>query len=165
MTNSHKSVPSPAKNGFGDPHRGPLAASFALETQHQQPLFLSETTVRIFEEALTDQARRHGCEAVVYLFLPNRCEVLLRGRENASDVFGAFDSFRRQTREWLQKNRPDVDWSTDLQDCIVRRPEEIATQIESILEIPVRQGMVKQWREYRFKGSTIFDLDTWLYPI
>jgi hypothetical protein len=58
-----------------------------------------------------------------------------------------------------------VKWSDPTQDHILREDEDISTKVEDILNNPVRRGMVKHWREYKFKGSTIYDLDSWLNPI
>jgi REP element-mobilizing transposase RayT len=128
-------------------------------------VFTNESTVKIFENALTSQATRFGCEAVVYVFMPDHCHVVLHGKNDNAEPLLAMKSFKEVTHQWLQQNRPNVDWVGLRQDRILEEEEEISNQVEKILNKPVRKGIVSEWRDYKFKGSTIYDLDTWLYPI
>jgi putative transposase len=144
---------------------GPVAAAFALRISNRKAVFTNDSTVKVFANALTTQATKFGCEAVVYLFMPDHCHVVLQGKNIKAQPLQAMESFKAETHQWLQQNHPDVDWTELRQDQILREDEEISNQVEKILNNPVRKGIVKEWKEYKFKGSTIYDLDTWLYPI
>jgi hypothetical protein len=43
----------------------------------------------------------------------------------------------------------------------MRQDEDINEQIKYILENPIRKGLVDDWKEYPFKGSTIYNFDGW----
>jgi len=147
------------------PCSGSIAAAFALHISNKKTIFTNESTVRVFEKALTTQASKFGCETIVYVFLPDHCRVVLQGKNNRSQPLQAMESFKEETHQWLLQNHPETEWSELRQDHILQEEDEISNQVQEILNDPVRKGMVKQWKEYKFKGSTIYDLETWLYPI
>lgn len=101
---------------------GPVTAAFAVRTSNQNTVFTNDSTVKVFENALTAQATEFGCGTVVYLFMPDHRHVVLQGKDIKAQPLQAMESFKAETHRWLQQNHPD-------------------------------------------KGSTIYDLDTWLYPI
>jgi len=43
----------------------------------------------------------------------------------------------------------------------MRQDEDINEQIKYILENPIRKGLVDDWKEYPFEGSTIYNFDGW----
>ncbi|MGB2870177.1 MAG: hypothetical protein WBD36_17140, partial [Bacteroidota bacterium] len=65
----------------------------------------------------------------------------------------------QQTGFWLSQNHPSVHWQKDFYDRILRDEEEVERHILYILENPVKKGMVENWKEYPYKGSTVYKLD------
>lgn len=53
----------------------------------------------------------------------------------------------------MSQNEPKIRWQKDFYDHIIRRFNDIATQVRYILDNPVRKGLVSSWQEYPFKGS------------
>jgi len=47
-------------------------------------------------------------------------------------------------------------------DHILRKDEDIPKQINYILQNPVRKGLVKNWKDYPYKGSTLYNLNEWV---
>jgi putative transposase len=164
MTFSDTSIPGSSELS-NNSSAGPIAASFAMRISNKQTVFTDDSTVKVFEKALTAQATRFGCQAIVYVFMPDHCHVVLQGKHGQAQLLQAMSSFKEVTHDWLLQNRPDVDWSELRQDKILGEEEEISNHVQKILNNPVRKGIVKEWKDYKFKGSTIYDLDTWLYPI
>lgn len=41
------------------------------------------------------------------------------------------------------------------------KDDDIEKQVYYILENPVRKGLVNNWKEYPFKGSTIYNFEKW----
>ena len=50
-------------------------------------------------------------------------------------------------------------WQKNYYDHILLTEEEIRKHIRYVLENPVRKGLILDWREYPFKGSTCYDLN------
>jgi REP element-mobilizing transposase RayT len=164
MLGNGKQVPLSAAPEHAD-LSGSVTAAFAMRLAGKKPVFTDDSTVRIFEAALRTQASQFGCETIVYVFMPDHCHVVLHGKTDEAQPLLAMKTFKEVTHQWLQENHPGVKWSELTQDQLLHQEEDISNQVEIILNNPVRKGMVKHWREYKFKGSTIYDLDTWLYPI
>jgi len=72
--------------------------------------------------------------------------------------------FKQKTGFWLSRNHSTVHWQKDFYDHIVRSNEAIEKHIQYILNNPVRMGLVGNWKDHPFKGSTIHRLDEWDTP-
>ena len=138
------------------------AAAFTVFVRHKVPLFTEEAVVKKFEEILLQETEQAHCKAPVYLFMPNRCHLLLQGRGGQANLIGASRGFRIGGGYWLSRVRCDAEWreNHDGSDHTVR--EEILKYARHILDAPVRMGLVADWKQYRYKGSTLYDLETWL---
>jgi len=53
----------------------------------------------------------------------------------------------------MSSNKSGIRWQKDFYDHVIRKHEDITTQIKYILDNPVRKGLVSSWQEYPFKGS------------
>ena len=49
-------------------------------------------------------------------------------------------------------------WQASFWDHFLRGDERLEQVIEYVLNNPVRTGLVERWDEYRFSGSTVFEL-------
>ena len=56
------------------------------------------------------------------------------------------------------KCRTHFFWQKDFYDHIVRDEDETGRHIRYILNNPVKQGLVRHWKDYPFMGSTLLDL-------
>jgi REP element-mobilizing transposase RayT len=110
---------------------------------------------------LLDALKRSECAAEVFLFMPDHTHLLLRGESEAADVLRAMRTFKQQSGFWLSLNHPSIHWQKDYYDHILRSDEAFERHIHYILNNPVRKGMVENWKDYRFKGSTTYNLDEW----
>jgi REP element-mobilizing transposase RayT len=72
--------------------------------------------------------------------------------------------FKQRSSFWLAQNRPGIRWQKDFYDHILRRDEDLIRHVRYILANPIRAGLVTDWRQYPYRGSTIFDLDSWDDP-
>ena len=69
--------------------------------------------------------------------------------------------FKQRTGFWLSRNFSHVRWQKDFYDHILRSDESIEKHMLYILNNPARKGLVKNWKDYPFKGSTIHKFDDW----
>ena len=53
---------------------------------------------------------------------------------------------------------PEVRWQKDLFDYIHRKEHDLKDHIFYILDNPVRSGIVKNWKDYRYKGALDLNL-------
>jgi REP element-mobilizing transposase RayT len=93
--------------------------------------------------------------------MPDHAHLLLATKDESGDVLKAMKLFKQKTGFWLSQNGNGVRWQKDYYDHILRREEDIERHVHYILGNPVGAGLVQDWTEYTFRGSTIYDLDSW----
>lgn len=122
-------------------------------------LFTSPDIVQIFERILFDTLGAKNCSAYVYLFMPDHLHLLLDGDKKQSDLWKAIVLFKQKTGYWLSKNKPEYRWQKDFFDHVLRKDEDLEKQMRYILDNPGRKGLVSDWHDYPYKGSTLYTLD------
>jgi putative transposase len=142
-------------------YTGKILVSFTLCVKNRKELFVDETVFRLFESYLLKELSENNCSSYVYLFMPDHSHILLFGNTDNSDVKMCLNKFKKQTGFWLYQNKPEIKWQKDYYDHILRKEEDLITVLKYILNNPLRAGIVENWKEYKFKGSSIYNLDEW----
>jgi len=124
--------------------KGDLNAGFSLHNREM---------VSIFTNILTSVIARTGCIVPVYCFMPDHQHLIIQGTQNHSDIWKTITSYKQKSGFWMKVNNPIVRWQKDFYDHVIRRYEDMATQIKYVLDNPVRKGLVSYWHEYPFQGS------------
>lgn len=140
---------------------GERAIAFTVCIKDKKEYFLNNNIFKYFEEILIDELRNYNCRALVYLFMPNHLHLIISGNESNSNVKKCLEMFKQKTGFYLSNNEEKVKWQKDYFDHIIRDEENLETQIKYILNNPVRAGLVDYWKDYQFKGSTVYNLYEW----
>jgi putative transposase len=144
-----------------DNYLGFNAVSFTCCLSNRKLLFVELSTFAAFEEILLDALNRNNCGAHVYLFMPDHGHLILQGKKENSNTWKCMVAFKRKSGYWLSKNKPDLKWQKDFYDHVLRKDEDIIKQVKYVLHNPVRKGLVENWKESPYKGSTIHDFGSW----
>ncbi|OGU29821.1 MAG: hypothetical protein A2X67_14770 [Ignavibacteria bacterium GWA2_55_11] len=139
-------------------YRGIKVVSFTANVKCRTHFFTTVDRFKAFEEMLLRSLKRFECGSDVYLFMPDHAHLMLRGVTESSDVLRAMKLFKQLSGFWLSQNHPTVRWQKDFYDHIVRDEDETGRHIRYILNNPVKQGLVRHWKDYPFMGSTLLDL-------
>ena len=86
---------------------------------------------------------------------------LLQGDHDLSNSREAIIRFKQKSGFWFTKNASDFEWQKDFYDHILRGDETLNKHITYILHNPVRKGIIEDWKSYSYKGSTLYDFNTW----
>ncbi len=144
---------------------GMVLVSFTACVAKKLPIFNRKKIVHTLSQILLDSLKRCNCDAHVYLFMPDHCHLLIQGNTNGSDLLGFMKDFKQRSGYWFSKHRlksgVTVCWQKDFYDHILRKDDDIKKQVYYILENPVRKGLVNNWKEYLFRGSTIYNFEEW----
>ena len=146
---------------------GKIAVSFTACIADRKPAFKDAGIFSSMSEILPDALERYNCDAHVYLFMPDHCHLLIQGNVDDSDLLGFMKDFKQRSGYWLYRHggvKPtatNVKWQKDFYDHILRKDEDVKKQVYYILENPIRKGLVYNWKEYPFKGSTIYNFAEW----
>ena len=138
------------------------AAAFTVYVRHNMPLFTDGDAVRNYESILLRETQRACCDAFVYVFMPSRCHLLLQGRGGQASFVDALKGFRQAAGYWLSKVHCDVEWSGNHGSDPAMTQQEIREYARHMLNAPVRTGLVDDWKQYRYKGSTLYQLESLL---
>ena len=142
-------------------YKGRVEVAFTACTKDRMALFVDARLVDKCVEILLQEAASEDCDILTYLFMPDHCHLLFRGNGCTSDVLRLMRKFKQRTGYFFSQNRVGGGWQKDFYDHICRNEWEIEKQIRYIIENPVRAGLVKHWKDFKFKGSTVFHLDEW----
>lgn len=144
-----------------DVYIGERPISFTLCIKDKKRFFTEHNQFKIFQEVLLNELRDFNCSAYVYMFMPDHAHMTLVGNNSDADMKKCLKMFKQKTGYWLSQNKLDIKWQKDYYDHILRSEENLDIHIKYILNNPVRAGMVNFWKQYPYKGSTVYDLNEW----
>lgn len=142
-------------------YKGGIVVTFTMCIKDRKYFFVKNDRFLKFEKILLNELKEFNCSAFVYLFMPEHSHLTLTGNDEKSEIKGCIDMFKQKTGYWLSKNHPEIKWQKDYYDHILRSKENLDFHIKYILNNPVRAGLVDYWKEYPYKGSTVYNLDDW----
>lgn len=140
---------------------GKKIVSFTKCIKNREKIFIIDNIFLIFVKKIKDSLKTGKCEAIIYLFMPDHAHLILEGKYDDSDVIKSVESFKQNTGFWFGQNMNHSRWQKDYYDHIIRNCEDLKFQIKYILNNPVRAGIVVDWKEYKYRGSTIYNIDDW----
>ena len=111
------------------------------------PVFVNSNVVIQFSDTL------------IYLFMPDHLHVILKGKAENAQPLKAMNKFKQKTGYWFSQNAKQVQWQKSYYDHLIRNDEGVMTHVRYILDNPVRKGIVADWSDYPFKGSTVFNFN------
>jgi len=146
-------------------YRGEIAVSFTACIKGRIPILNDREVFDTLHQILIDTLNQWNCGAHIFLFMPDHCHLLIQGKTDRSDLFGFMKDFKQRSGYWLSKRSLKAaaagKWQKDFYDHILRKDEDINEQVRYILENPVRKGLLDNWKDYPFKGSTEYNFDEW----
>ncbi|MBI5378937.1 MAG: transposase [Nitrospirae bacterium] len=138
--------------------RGRVTAAFTLCIKDRVAIFEDPFVVAVFTEMLGSALKAQRCVAPVFCFMPDHLHVIAQGLDDLSEVWRSLVTFKQQSGYWLKLHRPWCRWQKDFYDHVVRKGEDLRSQVLYVLDNPVRRGLVKQWEQYPYKGAIGYDL-------
>ena len=90
--------------------------------------------------------------------MPDHFHFILGGEDLNANLWKAVVLFKQQTGYWFSKNMPGARWQKDFFDYLHRKERDLKDHIFYILDNPVRGNIVKNWKNYPYKGSLDLNL-------
>jgi putative transposase len=138
---------------------GEVAAAFTACIAGRAPLFRDAAIIDVFTDLLRMAGRRHAATILIYCFMPDHLHLVLRGTDASSDVWRAMVDFKQRSGYWLSQNKTGVRWQKDFFDRVIRKDDDLGSELRYIALNPVRGGLVADSLEYPFLGSDVLDLE------
>ena len=142
-------------------YSGYAAVSYTKCIKNRKNFFITNDVFDIFESVLLELLMQYQCEAHIYLFMPDHVHFLIQGKSGKADSLQVMYKFAQKTGFWLARNCSHIKWQKDFYDHILRNDDDLKKVIEYILLNPVRKKIVTDWKNYPFKGSTLYNFDEW----
>jgi REP element-mobilizing transposase RayT len=142
---------------------GQVKSVFTICLQNKKEFFTAKDIFEQIKKILLNVLKKFNCEAHIYYFMPDHCHFLLEGTQEFSDLYKCVVEFKQRSGYWFSQSGFNVKWQKDFYDHILRKDEDVVKQVKYILENAQRKGLVKDWREYPFKGSTLHNFDEWAW--
>ena len=133
--------------------------SFTMCVNDRKNLFTDTHVVNIFTEILKNVADKFQCNIAAYCFMPDHLHIIVTGTQHEVNIIRFVKEYKQKTGFWMSKNKLGVSWQKSFFDHIIRKDEDLMAVIRYILDNPVRKGLVRDWRDYPFKGAIGCNLD------
>lgn len=146
-------------------YQGMVSVAYTLCFTGSIKTAVQPSEMQVFVGMLSDIAKKHSCIVPVYCFMPDHQHIILTGTMEGSDSLKAAGEYKQRTGFWLYKNRPALKWQKDFYDHVIKKDDNIATQVRYLLDNPVRRGIVTSWQDYAYKGSIGCNFDEILMGI
>jgi REP element-mobilizing transposase RayT len=140
---------------------GEKIVSFTICIKDKSNFFISDKIFKTFEEILLDELNNFGCDAIIYLFMPNHIHLITQGKNESADCLELMKMFKQKTGYDASQNYSTHIWQKDFHDHIIRDDENLENAVYYILNNPIRAGLTDDWKKYKYKGSTIYNFDEW----
>jgi putative transposase len=140
-------------------YRGEVTVAFTICVSENQPLFHQGEVVKTFIDILQITTDKHDCQVVIYCFMPDHVHLILRGMSPTADTWRAMVNFKQHSGDWLSQNCNQLSWQKGFFDHIIRKSEDLASQIRYFAENPIRKSLVQSWDDYPYTGSFGIDLE------
>jgi len=112
-------------------------------------------TVRSTLDALRSACRSHAFEVYAYCFLPDRLVLLIRGREETSDMKLFLAEFRAVSSSAHEQRTGKRLWARKYRERVLRKTELTRTIAEEIFRLPVVGGLAASPGAYPAQGSFV----------
>jgi putative transposase len=135
--------------------------SFTIDIADKYEAFINDEIFKKTEERLISVLDDYKTDSIVYLFMPNHLHLILHCKVDDINLLDAVDMFKQKSGFMFYETKKPFSWQPSYYDHIIRNEKDIYNQVMYILNNPVRAGLVKYWKEYKYRGSTVYDLDSW----
>jgi putative transposase len=142
-------------------YRGLVSVDYTACTRNRATFFFKACYVEQSATVLLDEAAKWKCAVVIFQFMPDHVHIILKGAREDSDTYCAMKMFKQKTGFLFSKAGCGIIWQKDFYDHILRTEDDFSNHLRYILDNPIQKGLTSTWREYPYRGSTVFDLDNW----
>jgi len=127
-------------------------------THKKRKYFHDRNLVQCIRDMIHKLPGKFNVDILIYMVMPDHIHLLVSNKGNDS-VIRLVKYFKQITGYYYRKNTNTSLWQKSFYDHILRQEEDIEDIMLYIANNPVRKGLAKNWKDYPFIGSTVFDLN------
>ena len=140
-------------------YKSPIAVSFTA-CIHERKMVLNDNDIfKPLQKILIIELKKWAFECPVYLFMPDHLHLIVQSVNDGTNALYFMKAFKQKSGYWISNSKLCFRWQKDFYDHIIKNDFDIKNQGYYILYNPVRKGLVNYWKDYPFKGSTLYNFD------
>jgi len=136
-------------------YRGMHRYLITLPTFRQAAVFTAKEPVMQVLDLLHDSCLKSHFDTYAYCFLPDKLVMIVRGKEDSSDMKAFLALFRAASSEALRSALGHPLWKKTYMERVLRKTEDNKKIAEEVFQLPVKAGLVAAAAEYQFQGSLV----------
>ncbi len=157
-----KSQDSPSGDRFN--YTGKHRYVLTLPAAGGRPVFSDATLTVPVLDILRDACWRHHFEVYAYSFLPARLDLIVRGKEDVSQLKEFLRSFRQESNDRLKERLGGPLWAKKYLERVLRKTEPSADAARILFMLPVREGLAASAADYPLQGSFVGEMRRFFPP-
>ncbi len=157
-----KSQDSPSGDRFN--YTGKHRYLLILPVAGGRPVFAGGAVTVPVLDILRDACWRHHFEVYAYTFLPARLLLIVRGKEDESQLKEFLRAFRQETNERLHDELGRVLWAKKYLERVLRKTEPSIDAARTLFMLPVQEGLAASAAEYPLQGSFVVEMRRFFAP-
>ncbi len=118
-------------------------------------VFKERETILAVLDALREASWNHHFDVYAYSFLPDQLTLIVRGKEEHSDMKQFLVTFRHASSERMEARLGHPLWKKKYMERVLRKKEDTKAVARDIFQGPVRTGLARTAEEYEFQGSFV----------
>ncbi len=135
-----------------------------LPVAGDRPLFTDASVTVPVLDILRAACWRHHFDVYAYSFLPSRLVLIVRGKEEFSQMKEFLRSFRQESNGRLTEQLGKPLWSKKYLERVLRKTEPSVDAARNLFALPVREGLVASAADYPFQGSFVEEMRRFFPP-
>ncbi|RPH38102.1 hypothetical protein EHM92_00915 [bacterium] len=136
-------------------YRGMHRYLITLPAFKSAPVFKEHDIVLGVLDALRDASLAQHFDVYAYSFLPDLLTLIVRGKEETSDMKQFLATFRHASSERLLARLGRPLWKKKYTERVLRKKEDTRVVARELFQAPVRAGLAPSAAEYELQGSFV----------
>ncbi|MFH1098353.1 MAG: transposase [Candidatus Uhrbacteria bacterium] len=142
-----------------DQYRDPNAtASLTITIRDRHPIFQKDVLAATCYAAIAIYTRQFEVPMYAWTLMPDHAHFCLSATPRRSITQIVSDVKQLTTRIAWEHGENGIVWQRSFFDHFLRKDENVEVVCRYIWNNAVRAGIVSDWRDYSYNGSTVYDL-------
>jgi putative transposase len=120
-------------------------------------VFIEQERIAHALNILRDAAQKHRFELYAYCFLPDQLVMIVRGKDEHSNMKEFLTGFRAQSASALVPQIGHALWKRKYLERVLRKTEETRRIANEVFQLPVKAGLAQLPSDYPFQGSFVLN--------
>jgi hypothetical protein len=136
-------------------YRGMHRYLITLPVSKGAAVFTGQDAIVPVLDILRESGWKSAFDIYAYCFLPARLVLIVRGKNDRSDMKRFLASFRESSNAFGLEKLGHTLWARKYLERVLRRSEENRDVARMIFDLPWREGVIAKGEEYPFQGSFV----------